>query len=622
MCGICGKLSWNNPPDSKLILSMAQAMVHRGPDNQSAVSFDAISLGHDRLSIIDLSTSANQPMADNSGQYHIVFNGEIYNFKHLKKELEALGATFRTNSDTEVLLESYKQWDTGCIDRLNGMFAFALWDNHAQRLFLARDRMGKKPLYYYPLSDGGIVFASEIKALLIDSEIPRTISPRALFQYFSLNYILSSDCILDGVRKLPPAHWLKVDRSGMHLEKYWDLSCFFNDKRQFSHEIEAAEELSYLLQDAVQLRMISDVPLGTFLSGGVDSTAITAFMRNADTNSVVKSFSIGFREKGYSELEYSQLAASELGTEHKFQIVTPDFINDLGQIVRAADEPFGDTSMIPMWYLSRYARQYVTVALSGDGADEIMAGYTTYSADKLKNMMSWIPSGVFKFSDRFMRLLPADYGKVSLNFKARQFLQGAQHSAGKAHYMWRCVLESEKLRQLFPKHLQSEFDNYNPYDDFAAHERDVEQCHYIDRAMYVDIKTWLVDDILVKVDRMSMAHSLEARTPMLDYRLVEFAAALPVKFKLSGFTGKYLLRRILKGKVPERILKRKKAGFNAPVAHWVPLLKELILDQCDPLLPDFIRTLYRDHQDRRRDYSLPLFAIANYALWKEHVLGY
>lgn len=621
MCGICGKLSWNNPPDSNLILSMAQAMVHRGPDNQSAVLLDAISLGHDRLSIIDLSPSANQPMADSSGQYHIVFNGEIYNFKHLRKELETLGAKFRTNSDTEVLLESYKQWDTGCVDRLNGMFAFALWDNHAQRLFLARDRMGKKPLYYYPLSDGGIVFASELKALLIDSEIPRTISPRALFQYFSLNYILSSECIIDGVRKLPPAHWLKVDRSGMQLAKYWDLSRFFNDQKTFSHEIEAAEELSYLLQDAVRLRMISDLPLGAFLSGGVDSTAITAFMRNADTNSVVKSFSIGFREKGYSELEYSQLAASELGTEHKFQVVTPDFIEDLSQIVRAADEPFGDTSMIPMWYLSRYARQYVTVALTGDGADEIMAGYTTYSADKLKHMMSWIPSGVFKFSERFMRLLPADYGKVSLNFKARQFLQGAQHSAGRAHYMWRCVLEPEKLRQLFPKHLQSEFDNYDPYDDFAVYERDVEQCHYIDRAMYVDIKTWLVDDILVKVDRMSMAHSLEARTPMLDYRLVEFAAMLPVQFKLSGFIGKYLLRRILKGRVPERILKRKKSGFNAPVAHWIPLLKELIFDQCDPLLPDCVRTLYRDHQERRRDHSLPLFAIANYALWKERVLG-
>jgi asparagine synthase (glutamine-hydrolysing) len=583
-------------------------------------------LGHRRLSIIDLSDDANQPMADQSGRYWITFNGEIYNYRLIRTELESSGLKFRTQSDTEVLLYAYITWGIECLQRLNGMFAFAIWDNRDQRLFLARDRLGEKPLYYSRLSQNGIVFASELKALRRHPAVSRRVNPRAISQFLSLNYILTDECILDGVHKLPPAHYLIVEAAKHSRPQcYWNLSTHFLTKREFSSADEAAQQLNVLIKDAVDIRLVSDVRLGAFLSGGLDSSTIVVAMNRLRAAHQNLTFSSGFEEETFSELPKARLVARHLGVTHYEESVDGQAATALKEIVHCADEPFADTSIVPVFFLSRFAARHVTVCLTGDGGDELFGGYETYLADKLHSFLPRLPEPMLKLINCLAHtLVQSRFDKVSIDYKVKQFLSGLNLEPDCAHYHWRTIFREDEKRALVRTERHDEILGIDPCHSFLAHAHEVANAHFLDRGMYTDIKTWLVDDILHKVDRASMAHSLETRPPFLDYKLVEFAAALPVHFKIHGTVKKYLLKKSQRPFLPSEIIDAKKQGFNAPVSHWLNgALEETakrVIRQ-GPLLEwlnrDVMATLWQDHKNRRRDNGLKLFGLVCLGLWLE-----
>ena len=629
MCGICGRVSWNEPPDGEVIQRMMAKLVHRGPDAGGSHVSGPVALGHRRLAIIDPSEAGNQPMVDGAQRFWIVFNGEIYNFQDIRRELSKDGAVFRTRTDTEVILEAFKRWGPDCLERFNGMFALAIWDETERRLFLARDRLGKKPLFYYPLVDGGLVFASELKALREDPAVKRTLNLRALSHYLSLNYTLTAECILDGVQKLPAAHYLIVEKDKpIRRVLYWDLASYYHNKRRYTSVNEAAEELSEILSDAVRLRLISDVPLGAFLSGGIDSSAIVASMCRLRSSRDNHTFSIGFREKSYSELDYARAVARQLDVVHHDRVVEEDMTALLPRIAYFADEPFADTSIIPMYFLAEFARREVTVCLTGDGGDELFAGYETYIADKLYRAVRHLPRSVIKVARDVLRFVcPVSLGKVSLDYKLRQFLLGHGMTPQHAHYSWRTIFSNDEKRDLLRPEFHAAVMGADPFAHFSAYFKDVGGCHWLDQATYVDTKTWLVDDILVKVDRASMAHSLEARAPLLDHRLVEYAASLPPRMKLRGFTKKHVLKVSQAHRLQRRVVHRAKRGFNAPVSHWMRGGLSMLLAERNG--ESLSRELFRDeeierllleHQRGSRDNSLKLLGIINLDLWAQHIL--
>ncbi len=599
------------------------AMRHRGPDAQAAEGYGAAALGHARLSIIDLDRRANQPMRDGDDRYVIVFNGEIYNFHDIRCELEERGARFRTQSDTEIILEAYKAWGVDCLSRFNGMFAFALWDRDRRELFLARDRFGKKPLYYFRTGDGGIAFASELKALRRHPDCPRSVDPGAVRQYLALNYTLTSRCILAGVEKLPPAHWLMVRPGGEDGPvRYWDYAAAFRTKARYRDEGEAVDALDALLSDAVRLRMISDVPLGAFLSGGVDSATVTALMRRHAAGTV-NTYSIGFREAAFDESPFARRVATHLGLAHHDQMVDEEHWQLFPQLAGIADEPFADTSLLPTWELSRYAREGVTVCLSGDGGDEIFGGYETYAADRLFQWLRWVPPALPPMAAALAdRLLPAASGKVSPAEKARRFLGGLGHGFRRAHYSWRIIFRDEELRGLLHPDLAGLVGDADPFEDFAGFFAEAGDLHYLDQAMYVDAKTWLPDDILVKVDRASMAHGLEVRAPLLDYRLAEFAASLPVEMKIRGLKKKYILLKEHARYLPAVLTPPKKLGFNAPVSQWMSgQFKDFSREALrHPAMAPWVRPghvdqIWDEHLSGRLDNGLKLLGLLGLSLW-------
>jgi asparagine synthase (glutamine-hydrolysing) len=626
MCGICGKLLWEVSPERSVLEAMTHEMRNRGPDAHGTIIKGPIGLGHCRLSIIDLSPEANQPMFDCSGLFVIVYNGEIYNFQELRDELRGQGVVFRTRTDTEVVLESYKAWGTRCLERFNGMFAFAIWSEIEQSLFLARDRLGEKPLYYIPLTDGGLLFASEIKAIEKDPQFKGRLNFKAFSHFLSLGYTLTSDCILRDVKKLEAGHFLIAKRGKVLVtKKYWDLASYFYNKRKYRNESEAAEELNGLLNDAVRLRLISDVPLGAFLSGGIDSSAITASMcglRSPDEN---LTFSMGFKEKSYDETTEAKTVAHALGTRHFDKLVESDILSNLSKIAYCTDEPLADTSIIPMYYLAEFARERVKVCLSGDGGDEIFGGYETYVADRIHHATQVLPGWLIKCASKGVnRFWPVSFDKVSFDYKLRKFLNGCSLPIARAHYSWRTLFTEMEKRELLNEDLHPLLDNADPFNQFEKYRRDVDGCHYLDQAMYVDIKTWLVDDILVKVDRSTMAHSLETRAPFLDHRMVEFAASLPVGLKQRGLGGKYLLKKSQRSHLPASVLRRSKKGFNAPVSHWFgsslgSLLERLLQDRTNNLdmcfQRDAIKKLLDQHLHMRCDNGLKLFCVTMFLLW-------
>lgn len=605
---------------------MTDRLAHRGPDASGVEDLGPVVLGHRRLSVIDVSETNNQPLFDVDHTVAIAFNGEIYNFREIRAELERAGASFRTQGDTEVVIEAYKRWGEDCLQRFNGMFAFALWDIPRQRLLLARDRAGEKPLFFAEVPGGGLAFASEPRALRAHPQVGREVDPIGLAHYLTLNYTLGRHTLLKGVRRLPPGHWISLEAGRPPvLRRYWDLAAVFRDKPRFFSEADAAEQLLSLMDDAVRMRLVSDVPLGAFLSGGVDSSAIAAAMARELPASQVHTFSMGFGEPSFDEVDSARAVAAHLGLDHKDKIIGSNVEKILQALVAAADEPLADTSVIPTYLLAEFSRQYVTVVLSGDGGDECFAGYETNVADRLHHALRWMPGGLARGLSRVADgLLPVTFSKVSLDYKIRHFLKALHLEFPRAHASWRNIFspgEREEVMQGWWGDVAGDV-AADCFAEFEPHYAEVASCHFVDQASYVDIKTWLADDILVKVDRATMAHSLEARAPLLDHRLIEFAASLPPEWKLRGLRKKYLFKESLRGRLPGWVLDRKKEGFNSPMTKWLagplrPLAQDALHSATlhEWVRPDAIERLWREQDARIRDNSLKLFGLICLSLW-------
>lgn len=629
MCGIAGSLNWGPSESVGLVKCMLDALKHRGPDAEGIVNLNPLILGHRRLSIIDTSSLANQPLCDITERYWISLNGEIYNYQILKKELTQLGHSFKTQSDTEVLLEAYKAWGLNFLPKLVGMYAFALWDSIEQTLLLVRDRLGEKPLFYYAHetnSNHNVIFASDLKALKQHPKIPLDMSSKALTQFLSLNYISTDACILENVKKLPPAHYLLLKpKAKPIINSYWDLSHHFTHKKDWGSEASALEHFHHLLNNTLSQQTISDVPLGAFLSGGIDSSTIVAGMTRLNKSEFNNTYSIGFKEKSFNELEESHCVAKHLNTNHFTTIVHSPRAEELTSILSHFDEPFADTSLIPMYYLAQFARQHVTVCLSGDGGDELFAGYETYIANKMHHLFNFLPKSFISLLNfGVQHFIPSSFTKVSMDYKLKKFMRGAHYSPSVAHYFWRTIFEEEQKQKLLKDDVLKDVNQsrYSPYSTFETFFNEVPNCHFLDKSQYVDIKTWLVDDILVKTDRTSMAHSLETRAPFLDHRIVEFAASLPVTWKLKGLKTKYLLKKSQEPYLPPSIIHRSKKGFNAPVSEWftkdlINLGREISLDtnMQDLFQTAYIETLWKEHVSKKQDHGLKLFGLTCFGLW-------
>jgi asparagine synthase (glutamine-hydrolysing) len=568
MCGIAGifHLSTPKPVDPARIGKMCAAMAHRGPDGQGVWTAPGVGLGHLRLSIIDLAGSP-QPMASSDGRAMLVFNGEIYNYRELREELRGLGATFHTDGDSEVILAAWQRWGPDCLPRLHGMFAFAIYDLGERTLFLARDRLGVKPLFYAPLSDGSLAFASELKGLIAHPLLRREIDPLAVEDYLAWGYVPDHRSILNGVHKLPAGHslLLRHDAPLPTPRQWWDVS-FAQRHKGRAADLEA--ELLHLLRQAVTSRMVSDVPLGAFLSGGVDSSAVVALMVEASSNPV-KTCTIGFDVAALDETGYASEVAKRFATDHRVRQVSPDDFEHVDTLAAMFDEPFADASALPTWRVCQLARETVTVALSGDGADEAFAGYRRHKfqhgEDRLRGLL---PQGLRGplFGGLGAIYPKADWAPRPLRAKATLQALSASSESGYARAVG--VTPPELRAQLYSPEflrLRGDYRAEQPWEDLM---RSAPARSGLDRAQYADLKFWLPGDILTKVDRTSMAVSLEAREPLLDHRLIEFAAGLPEGLRLKGGQGKWLLKKTMKRYLPDDILFRQKQGFVTPIAQW------------------------------------------------------
>jgi asparagine synthase (glutamine-hydrolysing) len=607
MCGIAGvvELRPGASPDPVALGRMADLLRHRGPDDQGIATLGPAALVHRRLSIIDLSPGGHQPMEEADGARTIVFNGEIYNFPEIRAELEGKGETFRTRSDTEVLLRSYAVWGPECVERLNGMFAFAIWDAPRRRLFAARDRLGKKP-FYYALTPDRFVFGSELKSVLAAPGIPREVDPRSVDEFLSHYYVGGARTILLHVAKLPPAHWLLLDEGRVTTRRYWRPE--FGTPGPPRREEEYLEELEARFRESVRRRLISDVPLGAFLSGGIDSSAVVAMMARL-SNAPVKTFTVGFDEPGYSEIEDARVVARHLGTDHAEQVVRPDAIGILPELVWHYDEPFGDSSMIPTYYVCQMARGEVTVALSGDGGDELFAGYSRYQRALEEPAWDRIPAALRRgVLGPIAEALPIDTpGRNRLYAIAHHSSLMPGYGLGLYPYI---------KQWLYSTAMKSDTSSGNGSNgrgsERAVAVAELEPLDVVSRLQWLDTLDYLPDDILTKVDRASMAHSLEVRAPLLDYTLVEFMARVPATLKLSGGVSKVLFRKLLAPYLPASVFSKRKQGFAVPKGAWFRrdldrYARERLLDARTLgrgyFRPDAVREIIRRHGEGRRDYS-------------------
>jgi asparagine synthase (glutamine-hydrolysing) len=623
MCGIAGALYFNQAPaEAERIQSMIDVLAHRGPDGEGVHVFGPMGLGHRRLAIIDLSPAGKQPMTNEDRTLWVTFNGEIYNFVELRHQLEKKGHRFRSATDTEVVLHAYEEWGIECLKHLNGMFAFGLWDGGKQRLWLARDRLGVKPLFYCQLPQC-LLFGSEIKALLTDPRVDRTIDYEALAYYLALNYTPAPYTLFARIRQLLPGHYLMVDITGqVHDVEYWELVYREEEDRG---ERAYAEEFSALLEDSVRLRLVSDVPFGVFLSGGVDSSSV-AYWMSRHLNGPVKTFSIGFGEPSFDELTYARKVAQSIGADHYEHIVTADAAAILPKLVWYAEEPTADSSMVAVYYLAQETHKHVKMVLSGDGADEILAGYETYQAHYVHRVYRFLPAWLRqKVIQPMVNLLPMSDSKVSWDFKLRRFVAGAEFSPEDAHATWRMIFDREARGRLISPVLNRPGAAADVISLYRAAFAQTNARHPLNRMLYVDTRFYLPNDMLVKVDRMTMAHGLEAREPFLDYRLVEFLASVPPRFKLKHFLHKkYLLKASMKGKLPDSVLWRKKQGFNVPNARWIKNdLKPFVMDHLSPtrirdmglLDGKAVDELLTDHFADRADNSHQIWCLLTLVLW-------
>ncbi len=621
MCGIAGWVSCaTDRPDESLLHRMCDAIHHRGPDSEGTFIGHQVALGARRLSIIDL-TTGDQPVRSADGQITIVFNGEIYNFQDVRAELERMGHQFHTQGDTEVVVQSYLAWGEDFLDRLNGMFALALWDEPRQRLVLARDRLGKKPLLIVQEADT-LVFGSEFRAVLQHPLVHREIDPQAIDDYLTLGYVPSPRTGFRQIRKLPPGHMLVWERGEARIRQYWSLE--FEPKLAIT-EGEAIDQFDALFEDAVRLRLISDVPLGAFLSGGIDSASVVAAMAEAGHDRV-KTFSIGFRDAAYNELPLARLVAQRYGTEHHEFIVDPSATEMLPRLVQHYGEPYADSSALPTFELARVTRQFVTVALNGDGGDEMFGGYDRYRALILAQATRQripLPNDAYR---RASELFPAAAGQRTIPGRARRFLGGVAAPPGEQYARWMGILPADEKGACYSDWFKSTVVENRADERLSNPFRNPGTLNVADVAMKLDVASYLPDDLLVKVDIATMANSLEGRSPFLDYRIAEFAARLPLDLKIRGGRSKYLLKRAMERRIPLAILNRKKSGFGVPLARWFrgelrPMTQEVLLSDRaiarGYFQPDAIHRMVDEHVEGRADYAPRLWALLILELWHQ-----
>lgn len=622
MCGIAGAVSGLGGDLEPRVKAMTDALWHRGPDDWGVWADELCCLGHRRLAIIDLSSAGRQPMANADGTIWVTFNGEIYNFQSLRAELEGLGHHFRTCTDSEILVHAYEQWGSECVKRLRGMFAFALWDPRQRRLFLARDRVGKKPLFYTQIG-GCFLFASEIQGLLAAGNIPREVHFPALDAYLSWGYIPAPQTAFRGVFKLPPAHSLTLELTAAgpvrRVERYWSLA--YVPKLHICRE-EAEVALREQLTEAVRLRMMSDVPIGAFLSGGIDSSIVVGLMAQL-SDRPVQTFSIGFEDVAYDELDHARRVAERWSTDHHELVVQPDALAILPQLVRHYGEPYADASAIPMFYVSQMTRDSVTVALSGDGGDESFAGYERYLGNRIAAWIQRIPGG--EWSTRVLnQLLPDAFDSKHRLRTIKRFLSAATQPMATRYGGWIGYFGDEVKQQLYSEDLCTLFDGESSSDWMATLFADTRHLDPVEAAMAVDVQSYLPYDLLVKVDIASMANSLEARSPFLDHKVMEWAARLPRQMKLHGTDMKYLLKRAFADILPQENVRRRKMGFGVPVGAWFrgplrPLLDDALLSkraiERGYFQPAAVRRLMTEHLERRMDHSFALWNLLMLELW-------
>jgi len=616
MCGIAGYLSFEAPPQRGLLEAMADRLAHRGPDDAGYFQDAHAALAHRRLSIIDLS-GGGQPMGNEDGSLQVVFNGEIYNYLEHRQELIRRGHRLETQSDTEVLVHLYEEMGERLPEHLNGMFAFGIWDSRRQELFLARDRLGKKPLYYTgPAGSIDFAFASELKALTALPGFRNTASPESVAGFLGFGYVPEPQSIFAGVWKLPPGSTLVVSRSGIRLRRYWRPR-FEDSAVSFG---EGVEEIRALAADAVKRRMISDVPLGAFLSGGVDSSAVVGLMAGLAPERV-KTFSIGFLSKGYDELPYARQVAHRWRTEHHEQVITPRIEEMLDKLVEHFDEPFADSSAIPMLYLARMTRQHVTVALCGDGADEIFGGYRLYAYGMVESRLREMLPDSFRRS--VVRAAGEYYPKFDYLprvFRARSLLRNVSRQMAEAHFLSRSIFTSSELARLLSPALRETA--REPEESMHRQFDQVTHLPPLQQMQAVDLETYLPGDILVKADRATMAYSLESRSPFLDYRLAELGGRLPAKLKVRRLTGKYIFKKAMAPHVSSDLLRRAKMGFSVPMAQWMRGSLKPIFDSVAmrPEMEEYVQLhevqkLWREHQSGLSDHSRKLWALLMLAAW-------
>jgi asparagine synthase (glutamine-hydrolysing) len=622
MCGIAGRTNFKSaaPVSADTLHAMCDLLRHRGPDDGGVWTHGAVGLGHRRLAVIDLSAAGRQPMRSDDGRLTITYNGEIYNFEDVRRDLESRGARFRSRSDTEVILEAYRAFGVGCLSRLNGMFAFAIWDESEQRLFAARDRVGKKPFYYREDADG-LAFASEPKAFLAEDAFVPEADPTALFHYLSYQYVPCPQSAFRGVRRLPPAHYLVVERGRVAVERYWSLRYLPKSVR---HESDAVEEIGERLREATRARLVSDVPLGAFLSGGLDSSLVVAMMADAGAGRV-KTFSIGFDDDAYNELPYARRVAERFGTDHHEAIVQPDAVEILPKLVWHYNEPYADSSAIPTFHLAEMTQRQVTVALNGDGGDESFAGYDRYRASTMAAGLDRLPLVTRRIIARFARAARTE-GSGSLRSRALRFLSTVADAPAQRYAKWMFHFDSDRKKAVCTPDFLARVDGADSGAALEALFAGSSGLGLLDSTLHVDVETYLPDDLLVKVDIATMAYGLEGRSPFLDHRLMECAATLPEPFKMSHGQGKRVLRQIARRLLPAEVINRKKVGFGVPLERWFRgELRDLLHDV---LLGSRLRNrgyfrmqaverLVAEHEDGVRGWHYQLWNLLNFELWHE-----
>jgi len=622
MCGITGYFGNGN---QEILKKMTQTLHHRGPDDEGFYIDKNVGLGHKRLAIIDLSDAGRQPISNEKKNIFVIFNGEIYNFLELKKTLKQKHY-FESNTDTEVILHLYEEIGVEVFNKLNGMFAIAIYDIRINTLILARDKMGKKPLYWGKFNDT-FIFGSELKALAQHPNFKKELDLMSLNKYLSYEYVPTPHSIFKNTYKLEPGHYLQYVDGNVIKHKFWDISFQSSIKNHQLRIEEAVHKLDEKVNNSVKLRLVSDVPLGIFLSGGIDSSTI-AYYAQKNSAQKIKTFSIGFKEDAFDESKYARLTASHLKTDHYEKILTAnDSLNLIPRISKLADEPLADASIIPTFLLSEFTKEHVTVALGGDGGDELFCGYDTFIAEQWAEFYKKIPLIIRKkILEKIILNFPTSFKNISFDFKAKKFIDGFYEDRKYRHQRWLGAFDSLQKQNLFSNDRKKELADSNEYDDIDVYLDSLKNTSDINKIIYLYLRMYMMDDILVKVDRASMFNSLEVRAPFLDCNVVDFANSLPADFKIKGFETKYILKKLMKNKLPKEIVWRKKKGFGIPMAYWLtnelkPLALELLnesrVKQEGLFNYQYVNKLLKNHFSKKEDNRKLIWSLMVFEMWRE-----